>query len=162
MTKADYYAILRVERTADDKTIKSAYRKLALEYHPDRNPGDHTAEGKFKEAAEAYEVLSNPEKRALYDRYGHEGLRSSGPSFGGVEDIFASFGDIFGDLFGMGGGRGRHRARRGADLRYDLEIAFREAAFGVKKQIEIEQRAACETCGGSGAKPRSHPVTSRT
>src|SRR4051812_23030666 len=118
MTKVDYYEILGVAKNAEDRVIKSAYRKLAMQYHPDRNPGDHTAEAKFKECAEAYEVLSNSEKRQIYDRYGHDGLRGAGQGFGSAEDIFSHFGDIFGDLFGFGGGggRGQSRARRGADL----------------------------------------------
>lgn len=166
--KRDYYEVLGVAREADDKTLKSAYRKLALQYHPDRNPGDASAEAKFKEAAEAYEVLSSPEKRQIYDRYGHEGLRGAaqGPGFGGVEDIFSSFGDIFGDLFGnmggRGGGRGRTRARRGDDLRYDLQITFREAAFGIKKTIQVTQHVPCKTCEGSGAKPGTGRETCRS
>ncbi|MCC6811079.1 MAG: molecular chaperone DnaJ [Deltaproteobacteria bacterium] len=167
--KRDYYEVLAVAKDADDKTIKSAYRKLALQFHPDRNPGDASAEAKFKEAAEAYEVLSSAEKRQIYDRYGHEGLRGAagGPGFSGVEDIFSSFGDIFGDLFGMGGqgggrGRGRTRARRGDDMRYDLSIGFREAAFGLKKSIEVTTHSPCTTCEGSGAKPGTSRETCRT
>jgi molecular chaperone DnaJ len=162
--KRDFYEVLGVARDADDKVLKSAYRKLALQYHPDRNPGDQAAEAKFKEAAEAYEVLSTPEKRQAYDRYGHDGLRGAaqGPGFSGVEDIFSSFGDIFGDLFGgMGGQRSRSRARRGNDVRYDLQISFREAAFGVKRTIEITQQATCSTCEGSGAKAGTSRETCR-
>ncbi len=163
MTKVDYYEILSVAKDADDRTIKSAYRKLAMQYHPDRNPGDKDAEGKFKECAEAYEVLSTPEKRQIYDRYGHEGLRGQGSGFGNAEDVFSHFGDIFGDLFGFGGGggRGRSRGRRGQDLKYVLELDFREAAFGVKKKIDVTKHEACETCRGSGAKAGSTPETCR-
>lgn len=165
--KQDYYQILGVSKDADEKTLKSAYRKLALQYHPDRNQGDKDAEAKFKEASEAYEVLSNPEKRGIYDRYGHDGLRGAagGGGFSGAEEIFSHFGDIFGDLFGgsgFGGGRSsRPRPRRGADLRYDLSLTFKEAAFGTKKSIDITHREKCGTCSGSGAKPGTKPTTCR-
>ena len=145
MIKRDYYEILEVERTAGTEEIKKSYRKLALKYHPDRNPGDKAAEDKFKEAAEAYEVLNDAEKRQLYDRFGHAGLQQSGyTGFRDFDDIFSSFGDIFEEFFGFGGrrGGGRHRPRRGADLRYDVTIGFMDAVFG--KEIEIEiPRTSC-------------------
>ncbi len=158
MAQRDYYEVLGVGRDADDKAIKSAYRRLAMEYHPDRNksPG---AEERFKEASEAYEVLSDPSKRQIYDRAGFDGLRNTGFSgFQGVDinDIFSSFGDIFGDLFGFGGARARRGGpTRGADLRYDLRLDFEEAVFGVEKEIEVEQLVPCEECRGSGAAPGS-------
>jgi molecular chaperone DnaJ len=166
--KRDYYEVLGVARDVDERTLKSAYRKLAMQFHPDRNPGNGEAETKFKEAAEAYEVLSNAEMRARYDRYGHAGMggAAQGPGFSGVEDIFSSFGDIFGDLFGNMGGRGRgggrSRARRGEDLRYDLSIGFREAATGTKHTIEVAQHATCEVCTGTGAKPGTKRVSCAT
>lgn len=165
--KQDYYQILGVPKDADEKTLKSAYRKLALQYHPDRNPGDKEAETKFKECSEAYEVLSNSEKRQIYDRYGHDGLRGAagGGGFSGAEEIFSHFGDIFGDLFGGGGFGGqrsqRPRARRGNDLRYDLKLTFKEAAFGIKKTLDINHREKCSPCGGSGAKPGTKPTQCR-
>ena len=166
MTKRDYYEILGVHRNATNEELKKAYRKLALQYHPDRNPGDNDAEEKFKEAAEAYEVLSNPEKRNLYDQFGHEGLRSTGFSgFGGFEDIFSSFGDIFagfGDLFGSASGRRRSGPQAGADLRYDLRIAFRDAVFGVEKEIDVEKMETCTACHGEGAEPGTQRVTCPT
>lgn len=167
MEKRDYYEVLSVAKDADAHTIKKAYRKLAMKLHPDRNPDDKEAEERFKEAAEAYEVLSDGEKRKIYDQFGHQGLRSGGGGRGGfssVEDIFNHFGDIFGlgDLFGMGGrgrgGRGRSGPSRGPDLRYDLEIAFEEAVFGTKKTIEVPRTEACSTCGGDGAEPGSEPT----
>jgi len=158
MVKRDYYEILGVSRNANGEEIKKAYRQMALQYHPDRNPGDREAEEKFKEASEAYEVLRDPEKRSLYDRFGHDGLKGVGfRGFADFEDIFSSFGDIFDDFFGFGfGDRRRKRrtyARRGADLRYDLSISFREAAFGKEKELEIEKHEICETCSGTGVKP---------
>ena len=160
MTKRCYYEILSVSRNATEEEIKKSYRRLAMQYHPDRNPGDREAEERFKEAAEAYEVLSDPQKREIYNQYGHEGLSSSGfQGFSGFEDIFSSFGDIFGDIFGFSNGRGRSRtsARAGADLRYDLQISFMEAAFGLNKDIEIEKLARCHECGGSGSAPGTSP-----
>src|SRR5215467_6339449 len=140
MVKRDYYEVLGVVRTAGDGEIKKAYRKLAMEHHPDRNPGSKEAEEKFKEAAEAYEVLADPEKRGAYDRYGHEGLRRSGfEGFSGVEDIFSHFSDLFGDLFGGGRGRGGGRSR-GNDLRIDVQLTFAEAVTGVSKEVEIARR----------------------
>ena len=160
MTKRCYYEILSVSRNATEEDIKKSYRRLAMQYHPDRNPGDREAEERFKEAAEAYEVLSDPQKREIYNQYGHEGLSSSGfQGFSGFEDIFSSFGDIFGDIFGFSNGRGRSRtsARAGADLRYDLQISFMEAAFGLNKDIETEKLARCHECGGSGSAPGTSP-----
>lgn len=162
--KRDYYEILGVDRNVDAAKLKAQYRKIALKYHPDRNPGDREAEDRFKEAAEAYEVLSNPEKRQVYDQFGHrgvEGLRNGhgqGAGFRDFDDIFSSFGDIFEDFFGFRTSRqGRSRARRGADLRYDMTIAFMDAAFGKDTEIEIEKLEICDTCNGSGAKPGTEP-----
>lgn len=151
--KRDYYEVLGVERSATEGDLKKAYRKLALKFHPDRNPGDQEAEEKFKEAAEAYDVLRDARKRQIYDQYGHQGLEGSGFSgFGGFEDIFSSFGDIFEDFFGFGGGRrSRSRVQRGADLRYDMQLSFMEAAFGTEKEIDVEKAETCDTCQGSGA-----------
>lgn len=157
-SKRDYYEVLSVSRTADDAEIKKSYRRLAMEYHPDRRPGDREAEEKFKEAAEAYGVLSDAEKRKLYDRFGHQGPAQSGFSgFGGIEDIFSAFADIFGGFNGGGGGFGGRRVQRGDDLEVEMEITFMEAAKGVKREIEIERHTACETCSGSGAKPGTQP-----
>jgi molecular chaperone DnaJ len=161
--KQDFYEILGVARDADDRTIKTAYRKLAMQYHPDRNPGDAAAEANFKLCAEAYEVLSSPEKRPVYDKYGHDGLRGGG-GFSGADDIFAHFGDIFGDLFGGFSGRqsgGHSRARRGGDIKHVMDLAFREAIFGAKKKIEVTRHEACEACRGSGAKAGTKPETCR-
>lgn len=159
--KRDYYEILGVVRQASDAELKSAYRKLALKYHPDRNPGDMSAEEMFKEAAEAYEVLRDPQKRQIYDQYGHAGLEGSGfTGFGGFEDIFSSFGSIFEDLFGFGGRRSTsNRAQRGSDLRYDLKLSFMEAVFGVEKAIEMEKRELCPACDGSRCEPGTAPET---
>jgi molecular chaperone DnaJ len=154
-TKKDYYEILDVDRTASAEEIKKAYRKTAIKYHPDKNPGDKQAEDKFKEAAEAYEVLSNPDKKARYDRYGHEGLNGGG---GGVnmDDIFSQFGDIFGggpfgDMFGRGGNGGK-RVRKGSNLRIKLKLNLEEIANGVEKKIKVKRMVACDTCSGTGAK----------
>jgi molecular chaperone DnaJ len=167
MTKRDYYEILGIARNASAEEIKKSYRQLALKYHPDRNPGDSECEEKFKEASEAYEVLRDPEKRGLYDRFGHEGLRNSGFSgFTGFDDIFASFGDIFEDFFGFGGFGGRRRnrssARRGADLRFDMSITLHDAAFGIERNIEVEKAVQCSTCSGSGAAAGTSPETCGT
>ena len=159
VTKRDYYEVLGVERQATDQQIKSAYRKLALKYHPDRNPGDHKAEEAFKEAAEAYAVLADGEKRGLYDRFGHAGVNSGAGGGAGFDPtIFADFSDIFsglGDVFGLGDLFGQRRRRggpqRGADLRYDLEISFEESAAGTDTTIQIPREETCETCKGSGA-----------
>jgi molecular chaperone DnaJ len=157
MVKRDYYEILGTSRNATEDDIKKAYRKLALKYHPDRNPGDKEAEERFKEAAEAYEVLRDPQKRELYDLYGLEGLKGTGfTGFRGFEDIFSSFSDIFEDFFGFGtGGRGRSRfyAQSGEDLRYDLTISFEAAAFGTETEIEIPRMEVCSDCKGTGAAP---------
>jgi len=165
MTKRCYYECLGVEKSATEEEIKKTYRKLAMQYHPDRNPGDKEAEDKFKEAAEAYEVLSDGEKRDIYDRYGHEGLNGIGfRGFSGFDDIFSSFSDIFEDIFGFGtGGRARSRTvqRSGADLRYDLKLSFMDAAFGTSTNIEVEKSERCIECKGSGAAPGTSPETCR-
>ncbi|MGC8927351.1 MAG: molecular chaperone DnaJ [Myxococcota bacterium] len=159
--KRDYYEVLGVSRSADIKEIKSAYRRLAFQYHPDRNPGDKEAEEKFKEASEAYEVLSDPQKREIYDRYGHEGLKGTGfHQYSDIDDIFSSFSDIFEDFFGFSTVRGgrRHRSR-GADITRKIDITLEEAAKGVEKEIEIERLSICSNCNGSGSKPGTHPQT---
>ncbi|MBI4379106.1 MAG: molecular chaperone DnaJ [Nitrospinae bacterium] len=158
--KRDYYEILGVQKNASENDLKKAYRKLAMQYHPDRNPDNKGAEEKFKEAAEAYEVLRDPEKRNLYDTYGHEGLKSTGfTGFRGFEDIFTSFGDIFEDFFGFGTRkRERTYAQAGADLRYDLEISFMDAVKGKETEIEIEKYENCVNCNGSGAAPGTEPT----
>jgi molecular chaperone DnaJ len=162
-TKRDYYEILNVSRNASDTELKAAYRKLALQYHPDRNPNDKRAEEQFKEAAEAYEVLRDPQKRSLYDQYGHAGLENTGFSgFGGFEDIFSSFGDIFEDFFGFTSRRrSRSRAMPGADLRYDLNLKFMEAVFGIETEIEIKKREICLDCGGNGCEKDTEPESCR-
>jgi molecular chaperone DnaJ len=154
--KKDYYEVLGVGRGADASELKKAYRKLAMESHPDRNPGDHASEAKFKEASEAYQVLSDPEKRQMYDRFGHDAPRMGGQGFGDVGDIFSAFGDIFGDIFGQRGG-GRRGPGRGSDLETQLTITLLEASTGVTKDVEIARRASCTTCKGSGAAPGSQP-----
>ena len=160
MEEKDYYNILGVSRDATEDQIKKNYRKIAMQYHPDRNPGNKEAEENFKIASEAYEVLRDPEKREIYDRYGIEGLKGTGfTGFKGFEDIFSSFGDIFEDFFGFGTtGRRRTRARPGADLRYDLRIAFYDAAFGKETEIQIPKNVGCDVCGGNGAKPGTYPT----
>ena len=153
MSRRDYYDVLGVGRNASDSEIKSAYRKLALQNHPDRNPGDKQAEDRFKEAAEAYAVLADPDKRARYDRFGHAGV--SGPGAGGPTinpDIFADFSDILGDFFGFGSTR-RGGPARGSDLRYDIELSFDDSYKGVETTVQIPREEACETCHGSGAAP---------
>jgi len=162
VSKRDYYEILGVTRTASDSEIKTAYRKLAMQHHPDRNPGSKAAEDSFKEAAEAYAVIADAEKRSLYDRFGHAGVNAAGggagfdPStFSGFEDILGGLGDIFGFGDLLGGGRRRGGPQRGADLRYDLEIAFEEAARGAETTIQIPRQETCETCSGSGSAPGS-------
>nr|WP_321468368.1 molecular chaperone DnaJ [uncultured Desulfobulbus sp.] len=158
-----YYEILGVAKDASADTIKKAYRKLAMKHHPDRNQGDAEAEEKFKEAAEAYEVLSDLQKRRIYDTYGKEGLKNSGYSGpGNSEDIFSHINDLFGDLFGFGGGgRGRRRDPnapvQGEDLRYDIRISFMEAVHGVNREVEVTKRETCWTCEGSGARPGYKP-----
>jgi molecular chaperone DnaJ len=163
VSKRDYYEILGVARDANDQSIKSAYRKLALKYHPDRNPGDASAEEEFKLAAEAYAIVSDPDKRSAYDRFGHAGVSGAtaggfDPSaFAGFEDIFGNLGDLFGfgDMFG--GRRRRGGPQRGSDLRYDLEISFEESFTGTETSIQIPREESCETCKGSGAAPGSAP-----
>jgi molecular chaperone DnaJ len=165
VSKRDYYEVLGVARTATDVEIKAAYRKLALKHHPDRNPGNKEAEDRFKEAAEAYAVLADQDKRHMYDRFGHAGLGAAATGgidpnvFTGFEDILGGLGDIFGfgDLFG--GGRRRGGPQRGADLRYDLEISFEESAKGTETTIQIPRQESCATCHGTGAAPGSRPTT---
>ena len=153
-TEIDFYELLEVERTADDATLKSAYRKLAMKYHPDKNPGCDVSESRFKAINEAYECLKDPQKRAAYDRYGHAAFQQGGPGGGGAEAGFGDIGDIFETIFGGAfGGGGRQQARRGADLRYDMEIGLDEAYHGKQATIEIEVSTRCDTCAGSGASP---------
>ncbi len=158
----DYYKILGVSRDSSPEDLKKAYRRLALKYHPDRNPGDKEAEERFKEAAEAYEVLRDPEKRQIYDLYGYEGIAGTGfRGFSRQEDIFSSFGSIFEDLFGFSTGpKGRDTFRGpepGADLRYDLEVSFKDAARGAETEIEIVRLESCPDCRGTGSASRSRP-----
>ncbi|MXQ11538.1 molecular chaperone DnaJ [Microvirga makkahensis] len=168
MSKRDYYDVLGVSRTATDAEMKSAFRKLAMQYHPDRNPGDHEAEVKFKEINEAYQTLSDAQKRAAYDRYGHAAFANGGgpggPGFGGDFSDFMS--DIFENFFGDAGGRPRGRAaggrERGADMRYNLEITLDEAFHGKTAELKIPTSITCEACSGSGAKPGSKPKTCPT
>lgn len=167
--KRDYYEVLGVTRTSTDQEIKSAYRKLALQYHPDRNPDNPEAEERFKECSEAYAVLADSEKRARYDRFGHAGVGgTAGPGFGGFDaTVFNDFQDIFGDIFGFGdmfGGQGRRRshAQRGADLREDLTLEFEEAVFGVSKEIQVRRHEECDQCKGSGAAPGKAPINCTT
>jgi molecular chaperone DnaJ len=163
VTKRDYYEVLGVERGAGDQELKSAYRKLALQYHPDRNPNDHQAEEKFKEAAEAYQVLSDAQKRAAYDAYGHQGV--SGAGGGGFDPSAMDLGDLlsqvfgFGDVFGQQRGGGRDRPAKGDDLRYDLSLTFEEAAFGKSIEIQVPKLEACGRCQGKGAEPGSGSIT---
>ncbi|MQA30664.1 MAG: molecular chaperone DnaJ [Luteitalea sp.] len=163
MSRRDYYDVLGVARTATEAELKSAYRKLAMKCHPDRNPGDKAAEDQFKEAAEAYGVLADPEKRDLYDRFGHKAVSSAaggGPGFD--PSMFNEFGDILGNMFGFGdlfgGGRRRGGPQRGADLRYDLEISFEESATGSETSVQIPRQETCETCSGTGASPGTTPT----
>ena len=166
MAKRDYYEVLGVGKDAGDGDIKAAYRKLALKHHPDRNPDDPAAEEKFKEASEAYSVLSDAQKRAAYDRFGHAGLQGGQAG----ADPFVDFGDILGDFFGFGdifgnaggGGKRRSRAQRGEDVRYDLELSFEEAVFGMNADIQVPRMERCEHCGGAGAEPGTSPVTCPT
>ncbi len=169
MTKRDYYEVLSITRSATGEEIKKAYRKVAMQYHPDRNPGDKAAEEKFKEAAEAYEVLSDSDRKAQYDRFGHAGMRGSGRSHGpNMDDIFSQFGDIFGDggfeSF-FGGGRrsgGRARGVRGSNLRVKIKLTYEEIAKGVTKQIKVKKYVSCTHCGGSGAKDKNSVQTCST
>ena len=169
MAQTDYYEILGVERSADADTIKKAYRKLAMQYHPDKNPGNKEAEEKFKEAASAYEVLSSPDKRAKYDRFGHQAFAQGGRGFQDADDIFSSFSDIFGDLFGGGGMGGQTRGRRsshgparGSDLRYICEIQLKEVISGIERDIEFDTDESCGECSGSGAAKGSQADTCST
>ncbi len=159
--KRDYYEILGVSRTATAEEIKTAYRKLAMKYHPDRNQGDKEAEEKFKEVAEAYEVLSDPEKRQRYDQFGHEGVRggTGGFDFGGFHDPFSIFEEVFGDFFGTRSRRRDRRVQRGSDLQIKLKLTLEEIASGVKKRLKIKKLVTCSTCSGSGLKPGSRPNT---
>ena len=175
MSKRDYYEVLGVAKGAPADEVKKAYRKVAMQFHPDRNPGDKAAEEKFKEAAEAYEVLSDADKRAQYDRYGHAGLSGNGRGFGGggnmnMDDIFSQFGDIFGDdIFGSffgggrrGGGGGRARGVRGSNLRVKIKLNYEEIAKGVSKNIKVKKYVSCTTCSGSGAKDKNSVQTCST
>lgn len=177
MAKRDYYEILGVPKNADEATLKKAYRKVAMEFHPDRNPGNAEAEEKFKEAAEAYEVLSDPDKKARYDRFGHAGVDGMGGGGGfqgggmNMEDIFSQFGDIFGDggnpfesFFGGGGrgGGGRSQGQKGSNLRVKLSLNLEEIAHGVAKKIKVRKQVSCATCNGSGAKDRNAVSTCNT
>jgi len=160
MSKRDYYEILEVSKDASEAEIKKAYRKMALKFHPDKNPGDHTAEEKFKEAAQAYEVLSDPQKRERYNRYGHDGVNSQGGGMS-MDDIFSHFGDIFGGAFGggfsggfgggFGGGGTRRRVNRGSNLRVKVKLSLDEIANGVEKKIKVSKYVKCEPCSGTGA-----------
>ena len=162
MSKADYYEVLGVSRDASDQELKSAYRQQAMKYHPDRNPGDHAAEERFKQASEAYQVLSDADKRAAYDRYGHAGVSGAGgfggPFAGGV-DIGDLFGDLFGEMFSMGGQRRPSRQQRGDDLRFDLTIDFEAAIFGYETEVKIRRQEPCAACKASGSASRRGPTT---
>jgi molecular chaperone DnaJ len=171
MGKRDYYEVLGVSKEATKDEIKKAYRKQALKYHPDKNPGDKKSEENFKEAAEAYEVLSNDEKKARYDRYGHAGLGNNGGGFSGqgmtVDDIFSSFGDIFGDAFGgfggfSGGGRRSRRVNKGSNLRVKVKLTLQEVAAGAEKKIKVNKYDTCDSCGGTGAADASSLSTCST
>ncbi|MEM1216204.1 MAG: DnaJ domain-containing protein, partial [Bacteroidota bacterium] len=170
MAKRDYYEVLGVSKSADKNEIKKAYRKLAIKYHPDKNPDNKEAEDKFKEAAEAYEVLSDEQKKARYDRYGHAGMGQGGFSGGGMnmEDIFSQFGDIFGETGGPfgsffgGGGRTRSRGERGSNLRIKVSLTLEEIAKGVTKKIKVRKQVVCKACNGSGAKDGSSVSTCTT
>lgn len=164
MAKRDYYKVLDLARTASEAEIKKAYRRLAMKFHPDRNPNDQEAEEKFKEAKEAYEVLTDPQKRAIYDQYGHDGLAArgnSGAGYGAADAFSDIFGDVFGDIFGAGR-RGQRQVFRGADLRYELELDLEQAVFGHSATIEFTTLGECDACSGSGAAPGSKTVTCET
>ncbi len=160
MAKRDYYEILGVERGVDAAELKKAYRRVAMKHHPDRNPDDKTAEDKFKEANEAYEILSDDQKRAAYDRHGHAGVEQQA-GMGGAGNFSDIFGDVFGDIFG-GGSRGRGGPSRGSDLRYNLDLTLEEAVKGTSTQIKVPTLVSCKVCSGSGAKAGSKPVTCTT
>ena len=173
VTKTDFYEVLSVSRSASDQELKTAYRKLAMQYHPDRNPNNPQAEEQFKACSEAYQILSDPEKRAAYDRYGHAAFQGGGPGagnpfqgggFGGAvngQDLGDIFGDLFGEMFNMGGGgeRKASRVQRGRDLRYDLTLEFEEAVFGKEREITVRRMETCEDCKGTGAAKGKTPVT---
>ncbi|MGA0027239.1 MAG: molecular chaperone DnaJ [Steroidobacteraceae bacterium] len=164
MSKRDYYEVLSLPRNAGEADLKKAYRRLAMKFHPDRNPGDAEAEEKFKEAKEAYEVLSDPQKRAAYDQFGHAGLdgsRGGGQGFNPADAFGDIFGDVFGDIFG-GGRRGGRGAYRGADLRYELELDLEQAVFGTQQEISFPSVGECSTCGGSGSEAGKTPETCST
>lgn len=160
MSKRDYYEVLGVDRSAADQEIKKAYRRIAMKYHPDRNPDDEDADAKFKEATEAYDVLMNAEKRSAYDQFGHAGVDQTmgGGGFQGGASFSDIFGDVFGDIFGGGGG-GRQGPQRGSDLRYTMEVSLEEAVRGATREIKVPTLQHCDTCDGSGAKPGTNPVT---
>ena len=170
-SKRDYYEVLEVERSSSEEEIKRSYSKLAVKFHPDKNPGDHAAEERFKELGEAYDVLMEPQKRAAYDRYGHAAFQQGGMGGGGFHDPFDLFREVFGagggsggifdHFFGGGGGDASGR-QRGSDLRYDMQITLEEAAFGAEKEIEIRKLDACGSCDGSGAQKGSKAVTCTT
>ncbi|MBS9437525.1 molecular chaperone DnaJ [Photorhabdus noenieputensis] len=164
MAKRDYYEVLGVSKTANEKEIKKAYKRLAMKYHPDRNQGDKEAESQFKEVKEAYEILTDDQKRAAYDQYGHAAFEQGGMGGGGFGGGGADFSDIFGDVFGdiFGGGRRQQRPSRGADLRYSMELTLEEAVRGVTKEIRIPTLETCDACHGSGAKAGTSPVTCST
>jgi molecular chaperone DnaJ len=157
MAKRCYYEILGVERTADDGELKAAFRKLAMKWHPDRNPGDKTSETRFKEINEAYEILKDPDKRAAYDRFGHAAFEQGGLGGGFGSDFGSAFSDLFEGIFGMSGGRARAGRERGADLRYNMEIRLEEAYSGKTAQVRIPTSVTCEACSGSGAKAGTRP-----
>lgn len=159
MAKRDYYEVLGVARGASEEELKKAYRKMALEFHPDRNPDNKDSEQKFKDAAEAYEVLRDPEKRARYDQFGHAGVGNGFQGFSSPDDIFGAFSDIFGEVFGFTAGRRGPRPQAGADLRYDLTISFREAARGEEIDLAIPMDTPCQDCRGTGAEPGTSPET---
>ncbi|MGC2635998.1 MAG: molecular chaperone DnaJ [Acidobacteriaceae bacterium] len=162
VTKADYYEVLGVARTATDQELKAAYRKLAMQHHPDRNPGNHQAEERFKECSEAYQVLSDPQKRAAYDRFGHAGLNAGGfdgSPFGNAQDLGDIFGDLFGEMFNMGGNRRASRVQKGHDLRHDLTIDFEDAVFGKEVKITFRRAEACKDCRGTGTATGRGPTT---
>jgi molecular chaperone DnaJ len=160
MSKRCYYEVLEVERTVKDGELKTAFRKLAMRWHPDRNPGDKDSEHRFKEINEAYEVLKDPDKRAAYDRFGHQAFEHGGGGGGFSADFGSAFSDLFEGIFGMGGARGRRDGReRGADLRYNMEISLEEAYVGKTAQVRLPTSVACESCSGTGAKAGSRPKT---
>src|SRR6185503_12274297 len=167
MAKRDYYEVLGVARDAAEADLKKAYRRLAMKHHPDRNPGNPDAEAQFKEAKEAYEVLSDKEKRTAYDRFGHAGVQGGqgmgGGGFGGGADAFSDiFGDVFGDIFGGGRRGGRNQVFRGADLRYELDLTLEQAVAGDSVTLDIPAQVECARCTGKGAEPGSQPITCKT